>query len=236
MQSRYSIREAPGSGSWAPSVMWALVPLLTLGWGTGASFVYAAIRVRSRSLVLASAAYSGLCVLSFHLVDMSGSDGDWHGNVGALLALGLMAVGTVHAFTLRNRLLVLGGMDIRYPDTLGAGQQQAIAAARARIWRRIEARRIADSDPILARELGIGRPDLHRRFDDGGLVDVNHAAATSLALVPGISEELASRIVQSRQSVGGYVGLTDLSVTMGVAPPVLDEAKEFLVFLRLPAA
>jgi DNA uptake protein ComE-like DNA-binding protein len=55
-------------------------------------------------------------------------------------------------------------------------------------------------------------------------------------MVPGINEELAGRIVQSRQSVGGFADLTDLSVTMGIAPPVLDESKEFLVFLRLPAA
>jgi hypothetical protein len=29
--------------------------------------------------------------------------------------------------------------------------------------------------PVLARELRIGRPDVPRQFDDGGLVDLNHA-------------------------------------------------------------
>jgi hypothetical protein len=219
-----------------PSVLWALIPLLTFGWGTGVSFAYATFRLRSRSLALPATAYLVASILSFHLVDASTSDSDWHGNVGAVLALGLMAVGTVHSFTLRTRMLGTGRTDSPHFVAQGSAQQQIIAAAQARIRQRCDARRIAHSDPILARELGIGRPDLRRRFDDGGLVDVNHATAPSLAMVPGINEELAGRIVQSRQSVGGFADLTDLSVTMGIAPPVLDESKEFLVFLRLPAA
>ena len=227
--------EARGRRAWVPSLAWALVPLLTLGWGTGASFAYAAIRLRSRSLAWFAAAYVFGCILSFQLVDVSSSTDDWRGNAGAVLAIFLMTIGSVNAFTLRGRLLASSGMDFS-TSIAGAGQEQAIAAARARISRRIQARRIVSSDPVLARELGIGRPELRSRFDDGGLVDVNHATASSLASVPGISADLAGRIIQSCQVVGGYADLTDLSVTMGIAPPALDESKEFLVFLRLPAA
>jgi len=235
-QSGKHIGTVRGRDSWEPSVLWALIPLLTFGWGTGMSFAYATLRLRSRSLALASTAYLTVSILSFHLVDVSTSNNDWHGNVGALLALGLMAVGTVHSFTIRTRVVGTGGANTPAFNARGHAQEQVIAAALARIQQRCEARRIADADPILARELGIGRPDVHRRFDDGGLVDVNHADATSLATVPGINAELAGRIVQSRQVVGGYADLADLSVTMDIAPPVLDESKEFLVFLRLPAA
>ena len=38
------------------SVLWALVPLLTLGWGTGFAFAYAAIRLRDG--VLAACAWT----------------------------------------------------------------------------------------------------------------------------------------------------------------------------------
>ena len=82
----------------------------------------------------------------------------------------------------------------------------------------------------------IGRPDLHRAFDDGGLIDVNHTGAASLAVVPAIGADLAERIVSTREEVGGYSDLADLSLTLGIAPPVLDESREYLVFLRLPAA
>ena len=84
--------------------------------------------------------------------------------------------------------------------------------------------------------MGIGRPELRTRYDDGGLVDVNHVSASALASVPGITDDLAGRIVRSRQAVGGYADLTDLSVTLGIPPPLLDESREFLVFLKMPAA
>ena len=46
---------------------------------------------------------------------------------------------------------------------------------------RREARRLQQDNPVLAQELKIGRPDLPRGYDDGGLVDVNHVPAAILA-------------------------------------------------------
>ena len=45
--------------------------------------------------------------------------------------------------------------------------------------KREEAREIARRDPQMARDLRIGRPDLPRQYDDGGLVDVNSAPSRS---------------------------------------------------------
>ena len=123
-----------------PSVAWALVPLLTLGWGVGCSFGYAAFRLRRGSLALASAGYVTLGVLSYQLVDSSVSTSDWRGNVGAALALVLMAGGTVHACTLRTQIST-SGVDVRPSSAAGVGQRQAIAVARARIAQRLKARR-----------------------------------------------------------------------------------------------
>jgi len=47
--------------------------------------------------------------------------------------------------------------------------------------RRADARRLAAVDPPLARELGIGRPNLRRGLDDGGLVELNTAPAAVIA-------------------------------------------------------
>jgi hypothetical protein len=69
------------------------------------------------------------------------------------------------------------------------------------------------SDPSLARELGVGRPDLRRGFDDGGLVDLNSAPAAVIAQVCGIDPQQAETIVAARQGRGGtYFNLGELFV------------------------
>ncbi len=52
---------------------------------------------------------------------------------------------------------------------------------------RQQARELADSNPALARELGIGRPDIPHEYDDGGLVDVNHVPGGVLASSLGLT-------------------------------------------------
>ena len=49
------------------------------------------------------------------------------------------------------------------------------------------ARRLQQDNPVLAQELKIGRPDLPRGYDDGGLVDVNHVPAAILASHLGLT-------------------------------------------------
>jgi DNA uptake protein ComE-like DNA-binding protein len=62
------------------------------------------------------------------------------------------------------------------------------------------------------------------------LVDANHASAGALAQLPGIGPSIANKIVVTRDGVGGFIGLDDLSLTLGISPTALDEAAEFLVF------
>ena len=82
---------------------------------------------------------------------------------------------------------------------------------------RDQARQFATFDPERARSLGIGRPDLMRAFDDGGLVDVNHVPGNELARLPGISSEQAHGIVIDRLNRGPYARPEDL-VLRGVLP------------------
>ena len=224
------LAESEGHLSWKASVMWALTPLLTLGWGAGFSFTYAAVRLRSRAMGIAAAAYISLGAISFLLVNASRSDSDWQGGTGTALALALMAVGTAHAFAFRRNLIDPTSQFRRSVAGLAGDQAVAIASAKTQLRRRNEAREILAADPVLAHQLRIGRPDLPRRFDDGGLVDVNHAAARALATVPGIDPDLANRIVGTRDDVGGFNSLEDLSITLGVSPQRLDIAKMYLVF------
>ena len=214
------------------SVLWALLPLFTFGWGTGFSFAYAALRLRDGVLAMWAWVYFILGITSFLLVTSDNSQSDWRGNVGAALALVLIAIGTAHSFAVRQRLVLPTS-----PRQYGVGpvlpQEQALAEARTELQRRREARQILRTDPELGWQLRIGRPDLPRRYMDGGLVDANHASASALASLPGISVSLANEIVANRDIVGGFHDLNDMSVTLGIPPQRLDEAGTFLIFARL---
>jgi DNA uptake protein ComE-like DNA-binding protein len=213
------------------SILWALVPLATLGWGTGFSFAYAAIRLRDAVLGWCAAAYFVVGALSFALVATSNSQGgDWRGTLGTFLILALIALGSAHAFGIRKYLVDPSAP--RRGRKVVSVQEQALAEARTEMQRRSEARQILTADPELARQLCIGRPDLPRRYQDGGLVDANHAPASVLARLPGIDSELSDRIVANRETVDGFRDVSDMSITLGVAPQTLDEASTFLVFPR----
>ncbi len=208
------------------SVLWALVPLLTFGWGTGFSFTYAAIRLRSWAFGAFAGVYFALGIVSFTLVGSNPSESAWS-NFGAAMVISLMALGTAHAFGIRRRLT---GQPEPVMVEMSGEQEQAIAEAKTELQRRHEAREILRTDPELAHQLCIGRPDLPHRYKDGGLVDANHASAAALAPLPGIGPSLADRIVATRDGVGGFDDLNDLSVTLGITPQILDEAGPFLVF------
>ena len=216
------------------SVLWALVPLLTLGWGAWLSFAYAAIRLRDGVLGAWAGVYFVFGLTSLTLVASSKNQGDWEAYVGTVLALVLIAAASAHAFAIRKRLTTESPR--RYRTGSVSQQERALAEAKTEIERRREARQIMKADPELAWQLRIGRPDLPRQYQDGGLVDANHAPAAALAAVPGISPTLANEIVTTRGSVGGYRDLIDMSVTLGISPQTLDMAETFLIFRRFAAA
>ena len=105
-----------------------------------------------------------------------------------------------------------------------------LIAARERIKEREEGRRLAAKDPVLAREVGVGRPDLPGT-QDFGLVDVNHAAPGALCKLPGITPQIAEYIEQTRQSVGHFTSAEDLCVTLNLPPDLIDNLREHAVFL-----
>ena len=82
--------------------------------------------------------------------------------------------------------------------------------------KRSRARELVTSDPLLARELHIGRPDLRGDYDDGGLVDIANAPETVIAQVLDLPQEQAASIVAVRDTaitVDDLFTLTDLPVS-----------------------
>lgn len=86
-------------------------------------------------------------------------------------------------------------------------------------------------EPALAAELGIGRPDLPRTYDDGGLVDVNHVPlAAFYRAFPQLDAASVNRIVEVRSVVGRFESLDEMLMLTGLSPQTFDEVEDFLVF------
>ncbi|GAA3949576.1 BTAD domain-containing putative transcriptional regulator [Actinoplanes auranticolor] len=178
----------------------ALLPIIICSFGSWIYFVYAGIRRQERRQFLAAVGYAGLFVVGVLLAASNPSPVDspdlnpteW---MAFLLFAAVAVASAVHGAVLAS-----------HPGD----------SPRSRNLRD-QARQFATFDPERARSLGIGRPDLMRAFDDGGLVDVNHVPGNELARLPGISSEQAHGIVIDRLNRGPYGQPEDL-VIRGVLP------------------
>jgi hypothetical protein len=117
-----------------------------------------------------------------------------------------MVVPTAHAFLVRGRVFE--------PKP----QQPALVAALQARQRRGEARAIAARDVDLARELRIGRPDLPRQFDDGGLVDLNHVPTPVIVQLLGLSEADAAQVIEARDRIGGFLSAEEVIAHTDLSP------------------
>ncbi|MEU8275484.1 ComEA family DNA-binding protein [Microbispora bryophytorum] len=210
----------------APSYLWALAPLYTCGFGTPFSMLYAAIRRRSWGYGAAAAGYATATGAWIYLVELY-EDTQEPTLVSLVMIFCMLApwlIGTVHSLAVRRQ--VFG--DAPPYET---ANEQAIALAQHRRALRQQARELAEHDPVMARELRIGRPDLPRQYDDGGLVDLNHAPAPVIANLPGLTSALAEQIVRVRDQVGGFVSAEDVSAAASLPPNLTSDLAEYGVFL-----
>lgn len=78
---------------------------------------------------------------------------------------------------------------------------------------RRRALRLAETDPAAALRRGVGRPDVPGAAH-GWVVDVNHAPAGVLTTLPGIDDDLARRIVATREELGPFSSVDDLAFVL----------------------
>ena len=201
------------------TILWALIPLLSLGLLTPVPFAHAAVRLGERRLWVVTAVYAiGSLLL---IVGAFLPEGGWGDALFGTLVLVLMTAGTTHALLLRGRVFA--------PPPI----QPAMAAALTAKQRRKDARAIAARDVALARELCIGRPDLPRQFDDGGLVDVNHVPAQVLVDRLALSSAQAGQVVEARDRLGGFAGPEELIAFTELTPDTVDDLRDRLLFLAV---
>ncbi|RFU83725.1 hypothetical protein DY218_26320 [Streptomyces triticagri] len=211
------------------SMLWTLIPLATVGFGTVPMMMHAAARTGQRR-ELAGLGLYGLALLVFIA---SPSDGSAVYEAAIVLSIAvntLVAFG--HAVAVRREVWYVTELGEISRRPLQA-QQRAFLAARAdERAARGAARSIAASDPALAHELRIGQAELRdREFPDGGLIDVNNVPPSVLTRQLNLSIEGAQRAVRLREATDGFSSAEEMSVLMDLPPHHLDTVADRLVFL-----
>lgn len=213
-------RSPSAAGSHRGPVQWFLrggwylpVILLSLGILSFVPFVHAALRTRRQLHRLAAVLYTA-AVITVFLIPTSAAGGG--------ILIGLMIIAFIHAVVLRRQVWA----HPRAADVEPARPDPAVAVVLAARARRVEARRMAAADPLLARELRIGRPDLGPEYDDGGLVDLGGAPPAAMAAVCGIDLALAERIVEVRAAGILIASVDDVLLAADIPYPLWDRIRD----------
>ncbi|MEU4694187.1 BTAD domain-containing putative transcriptional regulator [Actinoplanes sp. NPDC023714] len=190
----------------------ALLPIVICTFGSWIWFAWAAAQRRTRHELIAAIAYFAafIGVVVLLAIDPTPVDSPQLSraeNTGLLCAAILSLTAAAH-----GAILATHAGDNRQART-----------------RRDLARQFAAVDPAGARQAGIGRPDVLRAFDDGGLLDLNHAPPQEIARLRGVGPAEAQRIVHDRYERGPYREPADL-VTRGlITAPVLKRIEPYLI-------
>jgi len=70
--------------------------------------------------------------------------------------------------------------------------------------------------------------EVERRLKESRKIDINTAAADEIASVPGIGEILAARIIEYRNTYGGFNSRDDLLKVPGIGVKKLEGMGEYL--------
>jgi hypothetical protein len=142
------------------------------------------------------------------------------GAAGGLLIILGWAGGAATSFAIRGS----------YDRHLGSPLLQATEAGELRLRDRARALQIARENPALAREIGIGRPDVPNAAD-AGLVDVNNASVTALLKLPGVGGETATHMIEGREKVNGFSSLEDMGAALDLDGALIEALRGQVVFL-----
>jgi DNA uptake protein ComE-like DNA-binding protein len=67
----------------------------------------------------------------------------------------------------------------------------------------------------------------------GEVTDINNAGAPAIARLPGLSPEIAARIVSVRTRIGGFTSAADLGMVLDLPSDTVERLRDLAVFLPL---
>ncbi|MDO3684603.1 BTAD domain-containing putative transcriptional regulator [Micromonospora sp. C28ISP2-4] len=211
----------PGWLSVVATVGGALVALFSFGMLTWLVVLLYGVWRRGWGSVLAAVYYLTVAV-TFVVVIGSSETEEVSAPEATLMVIWLTtwAAGVPHVVLLNGRLLA-------WLRGLWRGRPYA---DRNRL-RREYARYLLYQYPSARDDLRIGRPDLPRAYDDGGLVDVNSVPDHVIAGLPGLTRSQAQHVVVDRRMRGPYTSMEELASRCLLPAAATDSLRELLVFL-----
>ena len=201
-----------------PRGRWVIASFIPVGWLTWVGLGYAGIRAKRPLWVGVGAAYALIAAVSIVVTSLDDNEIGLEDDLGYLLMFGGWAAGIVQSLVIRKA----------YLRRIAILDDPALESARLARERQAYARELAQRDPELARQAQIGRVG---GFDEGGVVDVNHALVEDIADLPGIDAETARRIIAARDELGGFSTVADLGMTMDLPGDVVEALRGRVVFL-----
>ena len=200
------------TGRWYYVITWASLGLLA-----AVPFFHAASQLdrpalRKTGTKFAVASVVGMVLIGASPTDETGTPAGWISDVGAVVLLAVMILATTQHVGLRREVYPRPGAP-RPVDP----NRDAVAGIEAARAKRAESRRLAERDPMMARELRIGRPDLRREYDDGGLVDLNAVPIETLVREFELSEQAAGSLAEVRERIGRLDNVEEV-ITFGDVP------------------
>ncbi|MCZ7378273.1 AfsR/SARP family transcriptional regulator [Micromonospora sp. WMMC250] len=206
------------------TVLGTLLALVSFGTGTWLVVLAYAVRRRSRRLGLAALGYfltATLLVVMIATDDLETEDSP----AEVFSALGVVflcwLVGSAHIVLLNS--WVWGRITGR--------PRVAQALEEERRIRRQQARNLLHRYPSARLEFAIGRPDLPRAFDDGGLVDVNAVPDQVLATLPGLTDAQRRQVAMDRWVRGPYGSMEELAARCPLPVAAAEALHDVLLFL-----
>ena len=214
-----------GGGSSKSGWLMVVLPLVTCGLAAWVPPVWAAHQrrhdreFRNKMVALAAGLAVAFVVAAILIgtapVDASGTPTGVGSNVGTAIVLLTIAAGLVVAILYRNPREVLPGTE----------------TSLARRDSREQYRRLVQTDRPLALSMFVGRPDVARDYDDGGLLDLNSLSAEALAVHGGLSREEAVQVVEVRTRLGRFSDFSEVTAYVDLPEPTAARLKDLAVLV-----
>jgi DNA uptake protein ComE-like DNA-binding protein len=199
----------------SPPRPWWVLASLPLGMTTWIGLLYAGVRARMRSLQVLAGLFFATMVAGFALA------GDRpESSTLEEVAENVIVVNWIAGI----------GVSIAFVPAWQRRLRSRRVEAETTLAERREAQELARQRPELARELGVGRPDVPRA-EHHGLVDVNSAPASVLARLPGVDDALAVEILRVREELGGFSSLGDMGAVCDLPASTVEELRDRTVFV-----
>jgi hypothetical protein len=211
----------------APKAGWIMIalPVFTCGlasfvpplWAASKRKYDRAFRKRMFTLagVLASLMLIGFVMIGSSPTDQSGTPTGAVSDIGAGLILLVMTGGVIVAILYRNPT----------DEIPGAAEELSRRQLRVRY------RNLVESDRSLAASMMVGRPDVPRDYDDGGLLDLNNLSAQALKSHGPLQGREADQIVEVRNHLGRFSDINEVLAYVDLPEGQVSRLRELAVFL-----